>query len=155
VNRVEELGSRVQDEQSVQFVERAEQGMRTAAESLQQAVRDGSVQPLSVALQNQQVAYQALLGLRAREFQVSRANQPAASSSSSASQQRRQQQLQQLELKNDENRYETQSKALAEEALQAAGYKTGLYTSPHLEDYPERIRINGESITHEIGRAHV
>ena len=121
VNRVEELGSRVQDEQSVQFVERAEQGMRTAAESLQQAVRDGSVQPLSVALQNQQVAYQALLGLRAREFQVSRANQPAASSSSSASQQRRQQQLQQLELKNDENRYETQSKALAEEALQAAG----------------------------------
>lgn len=121
LTRMDELGSRVRDEQSLQFVERAQQGMGTAAESLRQAVRDGSAQPLSVALQNQQVAYQALLGLRAREFQVSRANQSASSSSSSASQQRRQQQLQQLELKNDENRYETQSKALAQEALQAAG----------------------------------
>src|SRR5690348_7991208 len=28
--------------------------------------------------------------------------------------------------------------------LQTAGYKTGLYTSPHLKDFRERIRINGE-----------
>jgi dihydrofolate synthase/folylpolyglutamate synthase len=28
-------------------------------------------------------------------------------------------------------------------ALQLAGYKTGLYTSPHLKDFRERIRING------------
>ncbi len=38
--------------------------------------------------------------------------------------------------------------AMCAAALQAAGYKTGLYTSPHLEDYVERIRINGEPITH-------
>jgi dihydrofolate synthase/folylpolyglutamate synthase len=30
--------------------------------------------------------------------------------------------------------------------LQKAGYKTGLYTSPHLKDFRERIRINGEMI---------
>ncbi len=30
--------------------------------------------------------------------------------------------------------------------LQAAGYKTGLYTSPHLVDFRERIRVNGEMI---------
>lgn len=30
--------------------------------------------------------------------------------------------------------------------LQQAGYKTGLYTSPHLKDFRERIRINGEMI---------
>lgn len=30
--------------------------------------------------------------------------------------------------------------------LQAAGYKVGLYTSPHLVDFRERIRINGEPI---------
>lgn len=30
--------------------------------------------------------------------------------------------------------------------LQAAGYKTGLYTSPHLKDFRERIRINGRMI---------
>jgi dihydrofolate synthase/folylpolyglutamate synthase len=30
--------------------------------------------------------------------------------------------------------------------LQESGYKTGLYTSPHLKDFRERIRINGEMI---------
>ncbi|MFW5820303.1 MAG: bifunctional folylpolyglutamate synthase/dihydrofolate synthase [Bacteroidota bacterium] len=30
--------------------------------------------------------------------------------------------------------------------LQSAGYKTGLYTSPHLKDFRERIRINGKVI---------
>ncbi len=29
--------------------------------------------------------------------------------------------------------------------LQSAGYKTGLYTSPHLKDFRERIRINGRT----------
>ena len=28
--------------------------------------------------------------------------------------------------------------------LQSAGYKTGLYTSPHLKDFRERIKINGK-----------
>lgn len=31
--------------------------------------------------------------------------------------------------------------------LQQAGYKTGLYTSPHLKDFRERIRINGKMIS--------
>ncbi len=31
--------------------------------------------------------------------------------------------------------------------FQAAGYKTGLYTSPHLHDFRERIKINGEMIS--------
>ena len=39
--------------------------------------------------------------------------------------------------------------ALCASALQAAGYKVGLYTSPHLLDYCERIQVNGESISHE------
>jgi len=30
--------------------------------------------------------------------------------------------------------------------LQEAGYKTGLYTSPHLKDFRERIKINGKDI---------
>jgi dihydrofolate synthase / folylpolyglutamate synthase len=33
--------------------------------------------------------------------------------------------------------------------LQEAGYKTGLYTSPHLKDFRERIRIDGEMIGEE------
>lgn len=38
--------------------------------------------------------------------------------------------------------------ALCASALKAAGYKTGLYTSPHLLDFVERIQINGEPISH-------
>ncbi len=34
--------------------------------------------------------------------------------------------------------------------LQQAGYKTGLYTSPHLKDFRERIRLNGQLITQEF-----
>lgn len=33
--------------------------------------------------------------------------------------------------------------------LQTSGYKTGLYTSPHLLDFRERIRINGDMIPEE------
>jgi dihydrofolate synthase / folylpolyglutamate synthase len=33
--------------------------------------------------------------------------------------------------------------------FQTAGYKTGLYTSPHLYDFRERIRLNGEMIPEE------
>jgi dihydrofolate synthase / folylpolyglutamate synthase len=39
--------------------------------------------------------------------------------------------------------------ALTASALQAAGYKVGLYTSPHLLDFTERIQINGEPISHD------
>ena len=36
--------------------------------------------------------------------------------------------------------------ALCASALQAAGYKVGLYTSPHLQEFTERIQINGMEI---------
>jgi len=39
--------------------------------------------------------------------------------------------------------------ALCASGLQAAGYKVGLYTSPHLLDYTERIQVNGQSVPHE------
>jgi dihydrofolate synthase/folylpolyglutamate synthase len=38
--------------------------------------------------------------------------------------------------------------ALCASALQVSGYRTGLYTSPHLQDYVERIRLNGVPISH-------
>jgi dihydrofolate synthase/folylpolyglutamate synthase len=34
--------------------------------------------------------------------------------------------------------------------LQEAGYKVGLYTSPHLKDFRERIKINGEEIDEDF-----
>ena len=38
--------------------------------------------------------------------------------------------------------------ALCASALQAAGYKTGLYTSPHLQDYVERIQVDMQPMSH-------
>ena len=43
--------------------------------------------------------------------------------------------------------------AMVASVLQAAGYRTGLYTSPHLQHFTERIRVNGQEIpTSEVVR---
>ncbi|MBO9700662.1 MAG: bifunctional folylpolyglutamate synthase/dihydrofolate synthase [Sporocytophaga sp.] len=34
--------------------------------------------------------------------------------------------------------------------LQSAGYKVGLFTSPHLKSFAERIKVNGENIPEEV-----
>lgn len=39
--------------------------------------------------------------------------------------------------------------ALCASALRAGGYKAGLYTSPHLQDFCERIQVDGQPIAHE------
>src|SRR5258708_18555545 len=39
--------------------------------------------------------------------------------------------------------------ALCVSALQAAGLRVGLYSSPHLQDFRERFRISGEMIAPE------
>lgn len=44
--------------------------------------------------------------------------------------------------------------AFLESILRSAGYRTGLYTSPHLERINERIRVNGDEIADEVFAAH-
>jgi dihydrofolate synthase/folylpolyglutamate synthase len=39
--------------------------------------------------------------------------------------------------------------AMIESCLRAAGYRTGLYTSPHLIEFTERIQVDGKSISDE------
>jgi len=39
--------------------------------------------------------------------------------------------------------------AICASVLQAAGYRVGLFTSPHLEDFCERIQVQGEPISQE------
>ncbi|MBL7857623.1 MAG: bifunctional folylpolyglutamate synthase/dihydrofolate synthase [Cyclobacteriaceae bacterium] len=34
--------------------------------------------------------------------------------------------------------------------LQSAGYRTGLYTSPHLKEFTERIRVNGQEVSKDF-----
>jgi len=40
--------------------------------------------------------------------------------------------------------------AMLERILLCAGYRVGLYTSPHLLDYNERVRIDGEPVADEL-----
>lgn len=40
--------------------------------------------------------------------------------------------------------------SLIASSLQEAGYKVGLFTSPHLTDFRERIRVNGKKISEEF-----
>jgi dihydrofolate synthase / folylpolyglutamate synthase len=40
--------------------------------------------------------------------------------------------------------------AMMASVLQKAGYRVGFYTSPHLIDFTERIRVDGETISREI-----
>ena len=39
--------------------------------------------------------------------------------------------------------------AMLEGIYQSAGYKTGLYTSPHLVRFNERVRVNGREVRDE------
>jgi len=43
--------------------------------------------------------------------------------------------------------------AMIDACLRAAGYRVGLYTSPHLVDFRERIRVDGEMIPPEAAAA--
>ncbi len=45
--------------------------------------------------------------------------------------------------------------ALVESVLRAAGYRTGMYTSPHLHTFRERIRLGGELISEDEVAAQV
>jgi dihydrofolate synthase / folylpolyglutamate synthase len=38
--------------------------------------------------------------------------------------------------------------AMCESVIRSAGYRVGLYTSPHMHDYAERIRVSGTPILH-------
>jgi dihydrofolate synthase/folylpolyglutamate synthase len=62
-------------------------------------------------------------------------------------------------LNNPENRFKSihvagtngkgSTSSMLASILQEAGYKVGLYTSPHLKDFRERIKINGQEITED------
>ena len=39
--------------------------------------------------------------------------------------------------------------SMLDSVLRAAGYKVGLYTSPYIKVFNERMRVNGENISNE------
>lgn len=115
--QADELGEKLQDPESQAHLATVLEAMERATADLQSAHDQSSLPPLQTALVAEQSAYQALLKLRAREHEVVRQQQQQSSSSSSSSSARSQQQrqqLQQLDLKDEENRYETERLAQAQ-----------------------------------------
>jgi hypothetical protein len=98
----------VDDPRSKALVEMVETEMEKAIRHLTEAVTKDSLEPLVPALSTEQSAYQALLKLASREYEVSRSRNQQGGGGGG---QRAQRQLDQLELKEAENRYETQRQA--------------------------------------------
>jgi hypothetical protein len=115
LQQAEAVAEKLDDAQSKAHAAEVTQSMRQALDELQAALDGKAVEPLRPALAAEKAAYQALLKLRAREHSVVRGQQQGGGGGGSG---RSQQQLQQLELSNDENRYETQRTAQSQQPLQ-------------------------------------
>ncbi len=110
------LEERLTDERSKAFLNNVYKYMEQAKAELEKAAKNNSVAPLATALSSEQAAYQELLKLRAREFEVTRQNRQQQQRGQqqqqrSSAQQRRPRQLNQLNLDQQDNRYETQRQA--------------------------------------------
>ncbi|WP_442510241.1 DUF4175 family protein [Novipirellula sp. SH528] len=112
IEMLDELAAELSDPQSKLIVEGVRVHMQSAASELEKSQQSNTTDTLDEALASEQASYAGLLKLRAREFQVTRAQQQSQSSSSSSAS-KRQQQLNELELDQDENRYETEQQAEA------------------------------------------
>ncbi len=102
--QVDEFVQQLQDDQSKALADELKSHMNAAISALAEANKSASAKPLERALGTEQAAYQTLLKMRAREFQVARQNAQASQSQSSQSNQQRQ--MQQLNLQEQSDRYE-------------------------------------------------
>jgi hypothetical protein len=105
--------SRAEDPAAGTALQTAAGHMETALDHLTRASESAGATELTPALGAEQSAYQELLKLRDRELQVARSRSGRGSNSADSA--RLQQQLQQLELTQQENRYETQRLAQSRE----------------------------------------
>lgn len=115
------LAEKLRSPASVENLKQATTLMADAERQLAEAAAKASPAVLPTALAAEQAAYQALMKLRAREFDVTRNNsrQRSARSGASGSRSPSQQQLRQLDLADEQNRYETQNAARAQQEQQA------------------------------------
>lgn len=104
LKKAERIALQLDNPKTKAFMEAAMAEMKTAEEHLTKATKDSGALP--PALTAEQAAYNALLKLAAHEFQISRNRSQSTASSS-----QQQRQLEELELKEEEKRYETKKEA--------------------------------------------
>lgn len=117
IEQAGELAGELRDPGSIEAMGQATGLMEDAADRLSASAEGPDAGPLEAALASEQAAYQALLKLRDREFQVVQ-GQPGQGGGGGGAGGPSQRQLQELELSNDENRYEQQRSAQQEALTQ-------------------------------------
>ncbi|MBI4662701.1 MAG: hypothetical protein HY735_28135 [Verrucomicrobia bacterium] len=110
LDQAKEQQSRSENPRLKPLIETVLKEMDQALTHLTEAGDRNTAKPLPSALAAEQAAYQALLKLQAREYQVSRGGRGGGGGGGGGGQ-RFQDQLDQLELKQSQNRYETQRQA--------------------------------------------
>ncbi len=110
IQQLQVLIENLPEDRSPELVEAVGGYMELAAQHLEQSVTGMTRAPLEPAIVSARAAYEAMLKLRAREFDVVQ-QQQQQQQSGSAGRSQMQRQLDQLELENDPNRYETEQQA--------------------------------------------
>lgn len=124
------------DAQSAAALEAAAGHMQTSLDHL-------AVPELTPALGAEQSAYQELLKLRQREHQIAQSRNPGQSGSAGANSARFEQQLRNLELTQEENRYETQRLA---QSQQQAAQREDLQVLNRLSELARRQKAMAEKL---------
>jgi len=114
-DQAEKMIEKINDPRMKAMAEGAASEMQKAADELSDSLAKNSAAPLPKALSSERAAYQSLLRLQAREYQVSRQRGKQGGGGGGA-QQRAQRQLNELDLEEEKNRYETQSQASAQKS---------------------------------------
>ncbi len=118
IEKLAGLAEQLEDEESLGYVESVREFMNQAALRLATVQQDADVDGLAQALSSEQAAYQGLLKLRAREHEVTRQQQPPGQQQSQHRNNRAQNQLNELQLKEDRNRYENERTAQQQQSEQ-------------------------------------
>jgi hypothetical protein len=136
-----ELIEKLQDEKAKALARTAEKEMEAALDQLTKAAKTPALPPLDPALTSEQSAYQALIKLQGREYQVSRGKRQQGGQG--GGQQRAQRQLDQLELKDQDSRYEKESEATP---LQSKEQRETLQVLNRLKELAQRQQDMSERL---------
>jgi hypothetical protein len=116
LDQVQQRRENAEDPKSIATLDSVEKEMKKAAEHLADASDKNTVQPLPSALSSEQAAYQSLLRLAAREYQVAQGQRGQQGQNSRGA--RAQRQIDQLNLRQTQNRYETERQAAPQQNQQ-------------------------------------
>jgi hypothetical protein len=108
LDQLRKLEQKLKDPKSRGYVTSVVEHMTKALDALQESINENDASRLTAAISSEQSAYQGLLKLRAREHKVSKNKSGGGGGGGSS---RSQNQMNQLELSNKENRYQTKQKA--------------------------------------------